>query len=38
MGGGGGGGGGRFVCKAKKSDHIHLILETRHWLPMTHCI
>ena len=26
----------RFVCKAKKSDHIHPILETLHWLPVTH--
>ena len=23
----------RLVCKAKKSDHIHPILETLHWLP-----
>ena len=28
----------RLVCKAKKSDHIHLILETLHWLPVTHRI
>ena len=28
----------RFVCKAKKSDNIHPILETLHWLPVTHCI
>ena len=28
----------RLVCKAKKSDHIHPILETLHWLPVTHCI
>ena len=26
------------VCKAKKSDHIHPILETLHWLPVTHHI
>ena len=26
----------RLVCKAKKSDHIHPILETLHWLPVTH--
>ena len=25
----------RLVCKAKKSDHIHPILETLHWLPVT---
>ena len=24
----------RLVCKAKKSDHIHPILETLHWLPV----
>ena len=28
----------RLVCKAKKSDHIHPILETLHWLPVTHRI
>ena len=28
----------RLVCKAKKSDHIHPILETLHWLPVTHHI
>ena len=28
----------RFVCKAKNSDHIHPILETLHWLPVTHRI
>ena len=29
----------RLVCKlAKKSDHIHPILQTLHWLPGTHCI
>ena len=28
----------RLVCKAKKSDHIHPILETQHWLPVTHRI
>ena len=30
----------RLVCKAKKSDHIHIhpILETLHWLPVTHRI
>ena len=28
----------RLVCKAKKSDNIHPILETLHWLPVTHCI
>ena len=28
----------RLVCKAKKSDHIHPILETLHWLPITHRI
>ena len=28
----------RFVCKAKKSDHTHPILETLHWLPVTHRI
>ena len=29
----------RLVCKlAKKSDHIHPILHTLHWLPGTHCI
>ena len=28
----------RFVCKAKKSDHIRPILETLHWLPVTHRI
>ena len=28
----------RLVCKAKKSDHTHPILETLHWLPVTHCI
>ena len=28
----------RLVYKAKKSDHIHLILETLHWLPVTHSI
>ena len=28
----------RFVCKAKKSDHIHPILETLHWLLVTHRI
>ena len=27
-----------LVCKAKKSDHIHPILETLHWLPVTHRI
>ena len=26
----------RLVYKAKKSDHIHPILETLHWLPVTH--
>ena len=25
-----------LVCKPKKSDHIHPILETLHWLPVTH--
>ena len=25
----------RLVCKAKKSDHIHPILETLRWLPVT---
>ena len=24
------------LCKAKKSDHIHPILETLHWLPVMH--
>ena len=28
----------RLVCKAKKSDHIHLVFETLHWLPVTHRI
>ena len=28
----------RLVCKAKKSDHIHPILENLHWLPVTHRI
>ena len=28
----------RLVRKAKKSDHIHSILETLHWLPVTHRI
>ena len=28
----------RLVCKAKKSDHIHPILATLHWLPVTHRI
>ena len=28
----------RLVWKAKKSDHIHPILETLHWLPVTHRI
>ena len=28
----------RFVCKAKKSDHIHPILKTLDWLPVTHRI
>ena len=28
----------RLVCKAKKSDHIHPILETLRWLPVTHRI
>ena len=28
----------RLVCKAKKSDHIHPILETLQWLPVTHRI
>ena len=28
----------RLVCKAKKSDHTHPILETLHWLPVTHRI
>ena len=28
----------RLVCKANKSDHIHPILETLHWLPVTHRI
>ena len=28
----------RPVCKAKKSDHIHPILEILHWLPVTHRI
>ena len=28
----------RLVCKAKKSSHIHPILETLHWLPVTHRI
>ena len=28
----------RLVCKAKKSDHIHPILETLHWLPVTYRI
>ena len=27
-----------LVCKAKKFDHIHPILETLHWLPVTHRI
>ena len=27
-----------LVCKAKKSDHIHPILKTLHWLPVTHRI
>ena len=27
-----------LVCKAKKSDHIHPILETLHWLLVTHRI
>ena len=26
------------MCKAKESDHIHPILETLHWLPVTHRI
>ena len=26
------------MCKAKKSDHIHPILKTLHWLPVTHLI
>ena len=26
------------MCKAKKSDHIHPILEILHWLPVTHRI
>ena len=28
----------RHVCKAKKSDHIHPILQILHWLPVTHLI
>ena len=28
----------RLVCKAKKFDHIHPILETLHWPPVTHRI
>ena len=28
----------RLVCKAKKSDNIHPILETLHYLPVTHRI
>ena len=28
----------RLVCKAKKSDHIHSILQTLHWLPITYRI
>ena len=28
----------RLACKAKKSDHIHPILENLHWLPVTHRI
>ena len=28
----------RLVCKVKKSDHIHPILETLHWIPVTHRI
>ena len=28
----------RLVCNAKKSDNIHPILETLHWLPVTHRI
>ena len=28
----------RLVCKAKKYDHIHPILETLQWLPVTHRI
>ena len=28
----------RLVYKAKKSDHIHPIFETLHWLPVTHRI
>ena len=26
------------MCEAKKSEHIHPILETLHWLPVTHRI
>ena len=28
----------RLVCKANKAAHIHPILETLHWLPVTHRI
>ena len=28
----------RLVGKAKKSDFVHPIHETLHWLPVTHCI
>ena len=28
----------RLACKATKFDHIHPILETLHWLPVTHRI
>ena len=28
----------RLVCKAGKCDHIHHVLKTLHWLPVTHRI
>ena len=28
----------RLVCKAKRSDHIQPILQSLHWLPVTHRI
>ena len=28
----------QHVCKAKKSDHIHPIIQILHWLPVTHLI
>ena len=28
----------RLVCKVRKSDHIHPIFQTLHWLPVTHHI